>query len=205
MSAGGIQADQGDGARIFSIGHSDLALGRFILLLQVHDVDVLVDVRSHPYSKWVAHFNRRNLRTALQAKGIKYGFLGKELGGKPDSNEFYDTNGHVLYDVLSESAPFKRGIQRLKKGVQKHRLAIMCSEEDPRDCHRRLLIGRVLEGNSLSLFHIRADGRLQPEEGFESDKSENVQLSMLAPKEGEILEGSTSAREADAGLILSNS
>src|SRR5207248_2088957 len=133
----------------------------FIALLTGHQIQVLADVRSHPYSRYVSHFNREELRAALQAAGIKYGFLGRELGGRPDDESFYDERGHVLYFRVAETPLFLQGIERLETGIRDFRVAIMCSEEDPAVCHRHLLVGRVMARRGTTVVHIRGDGSLQ--------------------------------------------
>ena len=165
---------------VFSIGHSNLPLERFLLLLKVHNIDVLADVRSQPYSKWASQFNRRELEAALESSGIEYVYLGWELGGRPDSDSFYDAQGHVIYALVAESALFIRGIGRLEGLAGNRRVGVMCSEEDPRVCHRRLLVGRVLEQHGISMEHIRSNGDLQPEEGLKAEEQgEGVQLAMF--------------------------
>ncbi|MBI2192005.1 MAG: DUF488 family protein [Planctomycetes bacterium] len=149
--------------RMFSIGHSNHPLDTFLGLLKQYNVEVVVDTRSRPYSKYASQFDTDPLREALGKAGFKYLFLGRELGGRPDSAEFYDTEGHVLYSRLAESSLFLEGIRRLENGAQKYRVVLLCSEEDPAGCHRRLLVGRVLASRGIVLDHIRGDGRLQPE------------------------------------------
>ncbi len=146
---------------LFTIGHSNLDLGTFINLLKVNRIEVLVDVRSQPYSRFASQFNKANIQKAVQANGMKYLFLGEELGGRPKEKEFYDPEGHVLYSRIAQSALFTDGIARLIKGIRDYRIAIMCSEENPVNCHRRFLVGRVLADHGVTIQHIRKDGRIQ--------------------------------------------
>ena len=148
---------------VFSIGHSNQSIEKFLSLLESHKIDVLVDVRSHPYSKYAPHFQQKSLSRKLEESGFRYLFLGNELGGKPEAGDFYDANGHVLYRELARSSLFLEGIQRLERGLESYRIAIMCAEENPSRCHRRLLITPVLEGRGINVIHIRGDGRLEPE------------------------------------------
>jgi uncharacterized protein (DUF488 family) len=157
---------------IFSIGHSNQPLEAFLALLRQHAIQVLVDVRSSPYSKYVSHFNSTQLATAVKQAGIKYTFMGKELGGRPDGDEFYDADSHVLYNRVAESSFFLNGIKRLKEGGKTYRVAIMCSEEDPIACHRHLLIGRVLTEQGVHLLHIRGDGHIQTEKELDLPEEE---------------------------------
>src|SRR5215469_13535814 len=91
---------------IFSIGHSNQSIEAFLALLQQHQIQVLVDVRSSPYSKYVPQFNSTPLADAVRQVGVKYMFMGRELGGRPDGNEFYDADGHVLYNRVAEASLF---------------------------------------------------------------------------------------------------
>ena len=135
----------------------------FVILVKEFSVNVLVDVRSHPYSKHAPHFGLPILSRGLEEKGIKYLYLGKELGGRPEDECFYDDKGYVLYNEWSQSRLFLEGIQRLERGIEKYRVVIMCSEENPTECHRRLLITPVLEGRGMRVMHIRRGGRLESE------------------------------------------
>lgn len=148
---------------IYTIGHSNHQFEHLIALLHQHAIEVLVDVRSAPYSRYAVQFNSQALRAALPAAGVKYLYLGRELGGRPDGREFYDADGYVLYGRVARSGRFLEGISRLERGSQQYRVALMCSEEDPAGCHRRLLVGRVLAERGLEVRHIRGDGAVQTE------------------------------------------
>ncbi|MCC7529566.1 MAG: DUF488 domain-containing protein [Candidatus Melainabacteria bacterium] len=148
---------------IYTIGHSNHPLKRFMELLERYEIEVLVDIRSSPFSRFSRHFSQEPLKNAIQGAGLKYLFFGKELGGKPKSPEFYDNDGHVDYARIAASKPFAEGIERLISGCEKFRCAIMCWEESPLDCHRRRLVGPVLVQQSVEIKHIRGNGELQLE------------------------------------------
>ncbi len=149
---------------LYTLGHSNHSLERFLELVQSQEVEVVVDTRSQPYSRYVPHFNPRELETALTAKGVAYRFLGQELGGRPPETEFYDSEGHVRYDKVAESARFREGISQLTALCASQRVAILCSEEHPSHCHRRLLVGKVLDLEGWEIRHIRASGAVQTEQ-----------------------------------------
>jgi uncharacterized protein (DUF488 family) len=167
--------------QILTIGHSNHPLDRFLDLLRLHVVEVVVDTRSHPVSKYVPQYDSANLRRALPDVGIQYVFMGRELGGRPQGDQFYDPGGHVLYDKVAESTLFLQGIARLEKGMQSHKVALLCSEEDPVACHRRLLVSRVLEQRGVRIAHIRGDGRLQAEVELaaEPETGDDAQLALF--------------------------
>ncbi len=122
-----------------------------------------MDTRSHPYSRYAPHFNARDIEATLSGDGIGYLFLGRELGGRPKEEEFYDAAGRVDYARVEGSRPFVDGIHRLEKEIQARKVALLCSEEDPACCHRRLLVGRALGERRIAIQHIRGDGSIQTE------------------------------------------
>jgi hypothetical protein len=172
---------------IYTIGHSNHTLETFLNLLRGSEIEVVVDIRSNPSSQVVPHFNRKSLENSLKMNGFKYLFLGKELGGKPDNKEFYDANGHVLYGLIAKSPSFIQGIERLLKGIHDYRIVLLCGEENPSHCHRRLLVGKYLIEQGINVEHIRGDGRVQSEEELTNEekiqyKNEN-QLALFDNKE----------------------
>ncbi len=152
-----------NGPCVLSVGHSNHTMEAFIDLLRAQQIEVVVDVRSEPYSSYSPHFSLDALRAALGAKGVRHVYLGRELGGHPSGDAFYDSEGYVRYDLVAESPAFHEGLRRLEEGLRAFRVAIMCSEEDPTHCHRRLLVSRVLESQGIRVEHLRADGRRQTE------------------------------------------
>ena len=149
---------------VFTIGHSNHSPDTFISLLAGHDVGEVADVRSSPYSRYSSHFNRETLSGMLEMAGIGYVFLGAELGGRPPDRSCYDADGRVLYDRLAETDLFDDGIRRLIRGADERRIALMCSEKEPLDCHRTLLIARALAERGVEVQHILADGSLESHE-----------------------------------------
>jgi uncharacterized protein (DUF488 family) len=151
-------------SRFFTIGHSNHDAEAWLALLRQHEVEVVVDIRSSPYSKYVPHFDRELVQRALERAGIRYLFLGAELGGRPENPAYYDAKGRVIYGRLCDDDGFKAAIIRLETGMERFRIALLCGEEDPAHCHRRLLIGRVLTERGHTMIHIRGDGRLESDE-----------------------------------------
>jgi uncharacterized protein (DUF488 family) len=150
-------------ATIQTIGHSNHSADHFLQLLKSHQIEVVVDTRSRPYSNYATHFDQSPLKQSLTTNGVQYLYLGRELGGRPEGDQYYDAKGHVLYHRVAESELFLQGLARLESGMQKFRIALLCAEENPAHCHRRLLITRVLIERGIHVDHIRGDGRLQSE------------------------------------------
>src|SRR5688500_10712052 len=110
-------ADASPGPALFTVGHSNHSQEVFLALLKKHRIGVLADVRSSPYSRYASQFNREQLAAAVTAAGVEYAFLGRELGGRPEADSFYDDDGHVLYDRLAQSPLFREGVARLEKDI----------------------------------------------------------------------------------------
>ena len=151
---------------VYTIGHSNQPVEAFLDLLRQHAIDVIADVRSSPFSRFVPRFNKRELQTIVRDAGFQYVYLGRELGGRPDfDSDLIDDEGHAIYGLIAETDDFNQGIRRLREGISRYRIAMMCSEEDPTDCHRRLLVARVLIlDHGINVCHIRGDGRLDTED-----------------------------------------
>lgn len=152
---------------VWTVGHSNHEFEAFARLVAQERVEFLIDVRSFPYSRFAPQFNREELQTAIGQHGIGYLFLGEELGGRPTSEDHYDEEDHALYGPMSQEPAFRAAIERLVEGASAHRLALVCSEGDPYDCHRRLLVGRVLAEGGAQLRHILPDGTLKVEQSVE--------------------------------------
>lgn len=148
---------------IYTVGHSRHTTERFIELLRTHAIDQLVDVRSQPVSKWVPHFDKAPFAELLGAHAVLYNYLGHELGGRPRLRTLYRDDGSVDYARLADTSDFKVGIQRLIEIAKERRTTILCAEEDPTRCHRRLLVAPALSRFGIDVVHIRGDGRLESE------------------------------------------
>ena len=120
--------------QILTIGHSTHDLDAFLRLLSENRVTAVADVRSVPASRFTPQFNRDAIKRALRDVDIKYAFLGAELGARSDDPNCY-VNGKVQYARLAQTPAFAEGIERLRRGLATERIALMCAEQEPLDCH----------------------------------------------------------------------
>jgi uncharacterized protein (DUF488 family) len=148
---------------LYTIGHSNHPIEAFIALLTSNRITAIADVRSRPYSRRNPQFNKERLAASLAEHHIAYVFLGKELGARSDDPSCYE-GGKVQYQRLAATALFQSGIQRVLIGAGKYRLALMCAEKEPLDCHRTLLVTRALEKAGASIGHILSDGSIEPQD-----------------------------------------
>ena len=150
-------------AQILTVGHSNYELDEFISLLKRNGVEAIADVRSSPFSRFAPQFNSDALKETLREAGIAYVFLGKELGARSDEDCCY-IDDVVSYSRLSNTKLFRSGIDRLISGSEKYRIAAMCSEKEPTECHRTILVARVLADKGVEVGHILADGSVESHE-----------------------------------------
>jgi uncharacterized protein (DUF488 family) len=143
---------------LFTIGHSTHEFAKFLGLLKQHRIEVVADVRSRPYSRF-EWFSRPALEKALKENKIRYVFLGDELGARREERECY-IGLRADYDLISLTTAFQTGMKRLRTGVEGFRVALMCSEREPLDCHRTVLVCRHAKPFA-DISHIHGDGRLE--------------------------------------------
>ncbi len=138
---------------LYTIGYANYDLEGFIHALKKRTVDAVADVRSQPFSRYKPEFNRSALRDSLKSAGIKYVFLGDLLGARISDNLLYE-NDRVVFERVSNSAPFLQGLKRIRKGLEDFSIALMCAEADPLICHRDILVCRALRSEVAEIFHF---------------------------------------------------
>ena len=146
--------------KIYSIGYSNRTLEVFQSLLDKYQIQYLVDVRSSPYSKFNPDFNKVGLERYFKSGNIRYVFMGDQIGGLPQDGTCF-TDGKVDYDKCKLKESFVAGINRLVIAYEKClRVAVMCSEGKPQDCHRSKLLGEMLRDRNIEMQHIDENGNL---------------------------------------------
>jgi uncharacterized protein (DUF488 family) len=144
---------------IYTIGHSNHPGQDFLILLQAHGIEVVADLRSRPYSRYVPHFNRDPLTNLLKESGIRYLYLGRELGGKPQDPD-RPLADEVVWEYLRSRPQFREGLARLLEEARQARVCMLCAEADPARCHRGQLLAPELEAQGVKVLHILPDGTL---------------------------------------------
>lgn len=154
--------------RLYSVGHSNQTQEEFLELLKSHDVNCIVDVRSVPASKYTPQFNMETLKWFLKNHNIQYLHFGEEFGAR--RTDCLDADGQVNFELAVETPNFKRGVERLMKGLEKgFRIALMCSEANPLECHRFSLVSRYFYDNGLDVQHILKGAELAPHKVLEEE------------------------------------
>jgi len=124
--------------------------------------------------------------------------LPKELGGRPTEQSFY-RDGVADYEKMAKATDFGKGLARIVEGAKKHRIAIMCSEQDPLDCHRCLLVARALAERMATRGYSAKAARCGKDIG-----KPGKNFSKIASKAGKKY-GSKAAGKRVAGAILASS
>lgn len=166
---------------LYTIGHSNHPVETFLGLLTQHGISVVADVRSQPYSR-IEHFNQGPLRDALLTQGIRYVFLGRELGARREERECY-VDGQAIYERVATLPAFHEGIERLLTGLSRYTVALLCAEREPLDCHRTILVCRQLRKHGITIGHILGDGSVETHEDLERRlvREMGVQPSLFEP------------------------
>lgn len=152
----------------YTIGHSNHTTEKFVQLLLQHKIGCLADVRSSPYSQHVPQFNKEVLEKELKKANILYLFLGKELGARYTDPQLQFDDGGVDFEKVRKTSSFKGGIERIVSGINKgFKIALMCTEKDPLDCHRFILVSYALKLAGVNVVHILEDGSTVPNESIE--------------------------------------
>lgn len=146
--------------KIYTIGYSTFEIDEFIRIIKSHGITAVADVRSSPYSKFKPEFNKKEFQKELKKSDLTYVFLGQELGARVDMPDCY-VNNKVDFKLVAQHAFFLNGITRIRTGMEKYNIVLMCAEKDPITCHRTILICRALRAFKIEILHILENGQIE--------------------------------------------
>jgi len=147
--------------KIFTIGHSQHSDDYFLNMLRTHDINYIIDVRSIPFSQHAPNYNKAILNASLISNKIKYAFMGEYFGARPKSVDLYSEKGYLDFNKVKNSKPFLIGVENVLKGIEQgNRIALMCTEKDPIECHRAILVANAFYERGMDVEHILADKTL---------------------------------------------
>ena len=145
---------------LFTIGHSTGTQEYFLYLLEAHDVHVLLDVRSVPYSRYANQFNKNDLAPFLESHSISYFSAGKPFGARRDDARLYP-QGYLDFELTRQTPIFQRGMEHVIARLEaSQNVALMCTEKNPIDCHRAIMVARGFELAGVEVQHILQDATL---------------------------------------------
>ena len=172
----------------FTIGHSNHPVLKFIKLLKAHNISLVIDVRSQPFSKYIQEYNKENISKYLTDDDIEYAHLGSELGGRATDRRLMTEDGQTDYLKIMQTPNFKNGIKKVLQAIEAGEyVALMCTEKNPLDCHRFVLVSRALALEGVQVKHILDSGELIETEELEKQllehyKLDNKQATLFGPR-----------------------
>jgi uncharacterized protein (DUF488 family) len=173
-------APRAEAPSVYTIGYGSRSVDDLVAILRAQRIEYLVDVRTSPFSKFKPEFNKELLQYQVERQGIRYLFLGDTLGGQPKDPACH-ADGKVDYDKVRAQPFFQAGLERVKKAfAQRLRLALMCSEGRPEQCHRSKLIGESLAAAGIAVAHIDEDGQVLTQQQV-IDRLTQGQLDLFGP------------------------
>ncbi len=147
---------------LFTIGHSVYKFDFFLSLLQMHKINYLIDVRSSPFSRFAQDFNKGVLANSLKNTNIKYVLMGDYFGARPQDKTLYSEEGYLDFEKVQDTENFKKGLNNIIKGLkQNNNICLMCTEKDPIDCHRAIMVARAFSLKGIDVSHILQNGEIQ--------------------------------------------
>ncbi|ENZ02486.1 hypothetical protein HMPREF1092_01721 [Clostridium thermobutyricum] len=153
---------------VFTIGHTNYSIDKFIDLIRKFNINCVVDVRSTPFSKYTPQFNENNLKLELNKRGIYYIKMGNEFGARRKNKKLYTVDGYLDFEKTRKDKDFLKGIERIKQGCNKgFNITLMCTERDPIDCHRTILVSKGLKDNGFNIKHILPNAEIQSQKKIE--------------------------------------
>ncbi|MCG8883985.1 DUF488 domain-containing protein [Tenacibaculum finnmarkense] len=168
--------------KIFTIGHSNHMIDNFYKLLDSNDINCIIDVRSTPASKYNPQYNQEPLKNYLKIKGIAYMHFKNEFGARQESSNVLNENGQVDFELFRKTKNFKTGIERVNLGLSKgYRIALMCSESNPLECHRFSMISVYLAKMDFKISHILKDNTIISQKKLEIQLLDNYKKKISKP------------------------
>lgn len=146
---------------LFTIGYTHHSHEEFLELLRANKITYLLDVRSTPYSQFTSQFNKDVIADFLKKNGINYNHMGKFFGARPLDKSLYTEQGYLDFEKARASENFKKGLENVTLGLNKgYNIALMCTEKDPFDCHRAIMVARGFDLSGIEVSHILPDGKI---------------------------------------------
>ncbi|HUO43340.1 MAG TPA: DUF488 domain-containing protein [Burkholderiales bacterium] len=150
---------------LFSVGHGNRTSTELLQLLQQAGIQCLADVRAYPASRRHPQFARAALERLLAETGIRYQWEGRALGGrrKPRNDSPHTALRNANFRAYADhmlTAEFQQALDRLLALASGERIAIMCAERLPWQCHRYLIADSAV-ARGVEVMHLVEPGKRQ--------------------------------------------
>ena len=167
---------------LYTIGYTGFTVEEFITTLKHYGINVVIDVRSSPYSERYADYNKDNIEKVLKEHGIYYRNYVSEFGARQDDARFYADDGILDFELFAQSERFKSGVCKIQNSLEKgYRIVLMCAEKNPVQCHRTILVARAFSDRGYSVLHLLPEQKAITQEQIELEL-----LNKYFPNRGQI-------------------
>jgi uncharacterized protein (DUF488 family) len=153
---------------LFTIGYSAFQIKDFVDVLKRYSINLIIDVRSFPYSEYHKQYNKENIERILKTNNIRYRNYSEEFGARQTEKQFFSSEGYLNFELYTKSAKFGQGVEKINVSLEKgFCVALMCAEKDPATCHRSIMISRAFCENGNAVMHILANGYTESQTDIE--------------------------------------
>ena len=153
--------------RLLTIGYAGFPdVKDFLLTLKKNEIQILIDVRSTPYSAYFESYNKDNLSLFLRAHDIYYANFARQFGARQDNRSFYK-NGRLDFESFSQSDQFLEGVSKVEESNAV--IVFMCAEKKPSECHRAILVARAFSDRGHEITHILPDNESLSQHDIEEE------------------------------------
>ena len=152
---------------IYTIGYTGFSINDFLRILKEYKIQVVIDVRSSPYSERYPDYNRPNFEKKLNNNGIYYRNYVEEFGARQE-NPLYYTDGYLDFNKFSKTNAFQRGVTKIRNSLDKNYvITFLCAEKNPIQCHRAILVSRAFSDLGYQVYHILPSGKCETQHDIE--------------------------------------
>ena len=155
---------------IFTIGYTGFDIQNFIDTLKNHEINVVIDVRSSPYSERYPSYNKNTLETKLKENGIYYRNYVSEFGARQENKKFYSGEGYLDFELFAKSEQFLSGVEKIKNSISKgYKVVLLCAEKEPIQCHRTILVSRAFSDAGYNIVHLMPNNQSKSQKKIEHE------------------------------------
>ena len=197
---------------VYTIGYSGYGNTPEAMIVELtkRKINVLIDVRSNPYSAQFNGYNKESFAALLSQYGIKYRNYANFFGAKQEDSAFYSkfdgTDSRIDYELFTKSEQFKQGVKNMETIVEKGLISvIMCSEKDPINCHRAIMVAKTLSQEyGFEIKHIVPEKEDETQEELEKRMMNTISCELRKKKKLNVLEKKMKEKIAESESLFAD-
>lgn len=156
----------------YTIGHSTRKLEDFLSIIKNYGIDCVMDVRSEPHSSNIYNksYDKELLEVSVKQSGINYIYMGDTLGVKVAHDGNSKDKGEMNLRKIVDNLSYKKGLNKIVEGIKRgHKIVLMCSERNPLNCHRSIILGASLTETGVTMEHIIDEDKTKSQKRIEEE------------------------------------